>query len=218
MRRTHLGAGVDLADQEVDAYVRDAIEERLALVRMLEQPRLGLLEGLGPTSLDHVREEGPRCAAEADERDLAAEPVPRTRNSSKDVIELLLHVDVLAQARDVCGRVERSGEGGGGIHEDLHAHGLRDDEDVAEDDGGVDEARVPPYWLKRDLARKRGCPTYLKKLVLCSDGTELCGFQRVANQWIETDQSMSVHARKVASRLTHHPDGGTLCFFTLGVR
>ena len=163
-----------MADEKVDAYVCDAIKERLALLRILEQPRFGLLEGLGPTSLNHVREERPRRAAESDEWDLTAEPVPRTRDSSKDILKFLLHVDVLAQARDVCRRIERSGEGGGGIHEDLHAHGLRHDENVAEDDGGVDEARVPPYRLKRDLARKRRRPTYLKKLVLCTDGTEFC--------------------------------------------
>jgi hypothetical protein len=136
-----------LADEEVNADARDTIKERLALLRILEQPRFGLLEGLGPTSFNHVREEGPRRAAEADKRDLAAEPVARTRNSIKDVAKFLLHVDVPAQALNIRGRVERSRECGGGIHEDLHAHGLRDDEDVAEDDSGVDEARVPPYWL-----------------------------------------------------------------------
>jgi hypothetical protein len=42
----HLSARVDLADEEVDADVRDASEERLALLRILEQPSLGLLERL----------------------------------------------------------------------------------------------------------------------------------------------------------------------------
>jgi hypothetical protein len=32
----HLSASVDLADEEVDADVRDASEERLALLRILE--------------------------------------------------------------------------------------------------------------------------------------------------------------------------------------
>lgn len=44
--KAHLSAGVDLADEEVDADVGDASEERLALLRILEQPSLGLLERL----------------------------------------------------------------------------------------------------------------------------------------------------------------------------
>ena len=40
----HLGACVDLPDEEVDADVCDTREEFLAFLRVLEQPRLGLLE------------------------------------------------------------------------------------------------------------------------------------------------------------------------------
>ena len=165
-----------MADEEVDANARDTSEERLALLRILEQPSLGLLERLGPAPLDHVREQGPRRTTKADERDLTAERVARARDGGKDVVELLAHVDVLAQARDVGGGVERRGEGRRGIHEDLHAHRLRDDKDVAEYDRGVDEAHIPPYGLERDLARERGRPAYLKKLVLSPDGAELCTF------------------------------------------
>jgi hypothetical protein len=53
---------------------------------------------------------------------------------------------------------------------------LRDDEDVTEDDRGVDEAMVSPYRLERDLTRKLGRPADLKKLVLSPDGAELCRF------------------------------------------
>lgn len=98
----------------------------------------------------------------------------RARDGGKDVAEFLVHVDALAQARDVRGRVERRGEGRRGVHEDFHAHRLRDDEDVAEDDRGVDEAQVPPYGLERDLARERRRPADLEKLVLSPDGAEFC--------------------------------------------
>jgi hypothetical protein len=178
--RTYLSAGVDLADEKVDANICNTIEERLALLRILEQPRFSFLEGFGPTSLDHVREEGPRCATEANKWDLAAEPVSRPRNSLKDVAKFLLHVDVLAQAANVRWRVERSRECGGGVHKDLHAHGLRDDENVAKNDGCVDETRVPPYWLQCNLARQRRRLTYLKKLVLCTKGTEFCRDRRAS--------------------------------------
>lgn len=163
-----------MADEEVDADVRDAGEKGLALLRMLEQPGLGLLQRLGPTPFDHVREQGPRCAAKPDERNLAAEPMARASDGGKDVVELFVHVDVLAQTRDVLGRIERRGKGRCGVHVDLHAHRLRDDEDVTEDDRGVDEAKVSPYGLERDLTRELGRPADLEKLVLSPDGAELC--------------------------------------------
>ena len=99
------------------------------------------------------------------------------RDGVEDVTEFLVHVDVLAKTRDICGRIEGSGEERRWVHEDLHAHGLRDDEDVAEDYRCVDEAQIPPDWLERDLARKRRCPAYLKKLVFSPDGAELCTFR-----------------------------------------
>ena len=170
----HLGACVDLSDEEVDADVCDAREELLALLRVLEQPRLGLLERFGPASLYHVREQRPRRATEPDERDRAREPVPRSCDGREDVAELLVHVNVLAQARDIRGRVERGGERRRWVHEDLHAHGLRDHEDVAEDDGGVEQARIPPDRLERDLAREGRRAADLEKLVLRANCAELC--------------------------------------------
>ena len=165
-----------MANKEVDADVRDAGEKSLTLLRILEQPSLGLLERLGPTPFDHVREQGPRCAAKPDERNLAAEPMARASDGGKDVAELFAYVDVLTQTRDVLGRIERRGEEWCGVHEDLHAHRLWDDEDVTKDDRGVDEAKVSPYRLERDLARKRGRPADLEKLVLSPNGAELCRF------------------------------------------
>jgi hypothetical protein len=140
---------------------------------MLEEPRLGLLERFGPASFHHVREQRPRCAAEPNERDLACKPVPRSCDSRKDIAELLVHVDVLAQARDIRGRVERSGERRCRVHEDLHPHGLRDHEDVTEDYGGVEQARIPPDRLERDFARERWRAADIKKLVLRADRAEL---------------------------------------------
>ena len=58
----------------------------------------------------------------------------------------------------------------------LHAYRLQDDEDVTEDDRGINEAKVSPYRPERDLARKLGRPADLEKLVLSPDGAELCKF------------------------------------------
>jgi hypothetical protein len=125
----------------------------------------------------NIREQGPRCAAKANKRDLATEPMPGACDGGKDVAEILVHIDVLTKAYDICGRVERSGEEWCRVHDNLHAHSLRDDEDVAEDYGCVDEALITPDWLKRDLACKRRSPADLKKLVLSPDSAELCRFR-----------------------------------------
>ena len=100
------------------------------------------------------------------EQDLAAEPMVHASSGSKDVVELFVYVDVLMQTCDVLGRIERRGEGQCRVHVDLHVYCLRDNEDVIEDDRGVDEAKVSPYRLERDLARKLGRLADLEKLVL----------------------------------------------------
>lgn len=177
VRGTHLSTGVNLADKKVDAYVCNASEKRLTLLRILEQPGFGLLERLGPTALNHIREQSPRCATKANKRDLATEPMPGACDGGKDIPEVLVHIDELAKTNDICGRVERFREVWCRVHENLHAHGLRDNEDVTEDYRRVDEAVIPPDWLERDLACKRRSPADLKKLVLCPDSAELCIFR-----------------------------------------
>src|SRR5690606_40756374 len=49
-------------------------------------------------------------------------------------------------------------------HLDIHSHGLRNDEDVGEDDGGID---VEPFdGLQRDFGGQLRCPTDLEKGLL----------------------------------------------------
>ena len=98
----------------------------------------------------------------------------RARDRGEDVAKLLVHIDVLAQARDVRRRVERLGEERAWVHLDGHAHGLRDDEDVAEDDGGVQEARVPPDGLQGYFGGELGRAADLEEAVFCAYFTELC--------------------------------------------
>ena len=171
---THLRAGLDLADEEVDADVGDAVEERLGLGGVLEEPRLALLERLRAAALDHVREERPGRAAEADEGHLARERGARARDRGVDVPELLVDVDVLGEALDVRGRDERVGEVRARVHLHLHAHRLRDDEDVGEDDRGVDEPGEPPDRLEGDLHRELGRAADLEEAVFCAHREELC--------------------------------------------
>ena len=129
-----------MPDQEVDAHVRDTLEEGLRLLWVLEQPRLRFLKRLAPSSFNHVREQRPWRAAEADEGDLAVESVPRLRDRLEDVSQLLLDIDLTMQLRDILGCIEWVWKAGTRVHQHLHAHRLRDDQDVAEYNGGVDEA------------------------------------------------------------------------------
>ena len=99
--------------------------------------------------------------------------MPGSCDGIKDIVELLVHFDV-AQARNIRRLDERSGERWRRVHEDLHAHGLRNHEDVAEDYGSVEQARIPPDRLERDLARERWRAADFKKLVLRADRAELC--------------------------------------------
>lgn len=207
----HLSTGVNLANKEVDADVCDASKKRFTLLRILEQPSFGLLERLGPTALNHIREQGPRCSAKANKRDFTTKPMPGACDGCIYVAEFLVHIDVLAKTRDIRGGVERSGEEWCRVHENLHSHGLRYNEDVTEDYRRIDEAQIPPDWLEGDLARKRRRPADLKKLVLSPDSAEL---------WLEISEQKandggSAHTREIATRLAHHPDWRTLGFFAL---
>jgi len=129
-----------LTDDKVDADICDASEKRFAFLRIIEQPSFGLLERLGPTTLNHIREKGPRCAAKSNKWDFTTEPVPGACDGVKDVAEFLVHIDVLAKTYDICGCVERGGEERRRVHDNLHAHGLRDNEDITEDYCCIDEA------------------------------------------------------------------------------
>ena len=97
----------------------------------------------------------------------------RLRDRLVDVPELLVDVDDLRQLLDVRGGDERVGEVRSGVHLHLHAHRLRDDEDVAEDDGGIDEPGVPPDGLEGDFFRELGRAADLEESVLRAHFEEL---------------------------------------------
>ena len=73
------------------------------------------------------------------------------------------------------------------LHRERHAHGLRDDQDVAEDDGGVDPE--PVHRLERHLDGQLGRPDH---------GEEVGALPHRAV------------LGEVAAGLAHHPHGGPL--------
>ena len=148
--RMYLCTGFHLADQEIYACVRDELEECLGLGGVFEQPGFRLLERLVPAALDHVRHERPGGTAEADERDAAGEAGACQGDGVVHVLEPFVYT-VRLQILHVFGDIERFREDGAGVHEHLHAHGLGDDEDVGEDDGGIDKAWITIDGLQGDL-------------------------------------------------------------------
>lgn len=63
------------------------------------------------------------------------------------------------------------------LHLDLHTQGLRNHQDVGEDDSGVKGEAV--QRLKRHLTRHLGCPAHGEEVVLRSHLPELWGTRRV---------------------------------------
>lgn len=141
----HLGAGLDLQREVLDTDLGNLLQERLGLLGVAVDPRLALHEELGAAALDHVAEERPGGAAESDEGHAAGELLAGEGDCLVDVVELGGNVDVLGQdlfVLPVGRRLERLGEVGALLvdHLDRHTEGLGHDEDVGEDDGGVEEA------------------------------------------------------------------------------
>lgn len=141
----HLGSGLDLEGEVVYAEFCDLLEERLGLLGVLVDPRLDVLEDLGPAAFNHVAEERPRRTAEANQGNSALQLLPRQRDSLVYIVELLCDVDVPVHdlgVLSVVGVLEGVGEVRPLLvdHLDCHAHGLGDDQDVGEDNGGIDES------------------------------------------------------------------------------
>jgi hypothetical protein len=180
-----LRARDDLSGEVLDAQAGNDVQQRLGLGTILVQPRLGVPERLAAPALDHVAQQRPGRAAEPDERDPALELLARQRDGLVDVVELGGHVDRLrdeASILGVGGRGERVREGRAFFrdHLDRHAHGLRDDEDVAEDDGRVDQVRVPVDRLQRERGRHLRRPAAGEEVVVAF---RLVVFGEVAPGW-----------------------------------
>lgn len=120
-------------------------QQLLRFLRVLVNPSLDLSKQLRAAALNHVAEKRPRRTTEANQRHSARQLLPRQGNGLVDVVELSSHIDLSAENLFVLS-VERVLERVREVrsllvhHLDLHAHGLRDDEDVGEDDGGVQQA------------------------------------------------------------------------------
>lgn len=155
-RCTHLSTREDLPNEEIRAHIRNPSEQSLALLRILVQPSLALLECLAPAAFDHVRHQSPRRAAESDERYPPIQSFPGKSDRFEHVSQLLLDIDGIPQSGEMARINERFGQyrSLGRLHEHRHPQGLGHNEDVAEDDGRV-ERRVSVNRLESELRRNR---------------------------------------------------------------
>lgn len=154
------------------------------------QPSFDLFPCLAPPALDHVPKERPRARTKPNQGDPPLQQSSRHRNRSKDIFQLLKDVRLAVQdpLLGVLGVEKRFREMRAHPAEELHLHShrLRDDKDVGEDDGGVEETVVPPDGLHREFGSEFGRTTNGEERVLLPDDLEL---------------------GEVATGLTHYPDG-----------
>jgi hypothetical protein len=166
----YLSTSTDLQGKVFDTELGNLLEQLLALFGVLEDPSLDLLEHLGATSLDHVTEQGPGSATEAVQRHAATELLSGHCDGLVNVIQRLLDVDFSFHdflVLLVVGGHERVGEVRSFLvdHDDLHTHGLRNDEDVGEDDGAINETFVTINRLQSQGRGNLGRTTALEEVV-----------------------------------------------------
>ncbi len=134
-----LRAGLDLAAEVGERGVGDAVEQQREPFRVAVAPRQEMLEVTRAAAFHEIGRERPGSAAEADHRDLLRQLAPHQPERGEDVAQRLLDVRQ-AQSRDVLAPPHRTRERRAvAAHElQLGAHRFEWQQDVGEQDGGVD--------------------------------------------------------------------------------
>jgi len=195
---TNLSTGNDLQGKVFDTKLGDLLQQLLALLRVLEDPSLDLLEHLGTTTFDHVAEQSPGSTAEAVERYATVELLSGQGDGLVYVVQSLLDINVSFHdflVLLVVGGHQGVREMGTLLvdHDDFHTHGLRDDEDVREDDGAINESSKAIDRLESQGRGDFGRATALEEVVRAF-GLVVFG--------------------EVATSLAHDPHGRTLDLLT----
>jgi hypothetical protein len=172
-RGSHLGTRFHLADKVLHADVRDSQQQGFGFLGIFKDPGLDFGKGLATSSLDHIREQRPRCSAKSDKRNLSVQGLSRGGDRLEHVSELLIHIYINLEPLDIVRIDKWGGKMRAGVHDDFQTHCLRHDEDVTEYDRGVHEPRIPSDWLQGDLACEGWVAAYFKEFVLLADFTKL---------------------------------------------
>ena len=155
----------------LDTDISDLSQELLGLLGILVDPCLDLREQLGTSALDHVTEQCPGSSTEAYQGHLALELLACQCDSIINVAQLSSDVDVLGEnlaVLSVIGALERVREVRALLvdHLNSHAHGLRNNEDIREDDGGIDEACEAADRLEGDFCCNFGVAAAFEKVTV----------------------------------------------------
>ena len=146
---------------------------------------LDVAEGFAAAPFHHVGRHGPGTSGEADERDPAGQFAAHQRHGVDDVFEFLPRIRH-GELGDIRGAAHRPLELGAfaGLEFQSQVHGMRDGENIREQDGGVE--RVPIHGLQRDLAGNVGSCAHGEEAACALAGRPVLG--------------------KIAAGLTHQPD------------
>lgn len=180
-----VGAGLELVGHGAGEEGDEGIEE--ALVPAVGEAVEGGGEVAGVGAFDGVGEEGEGAADEAEEAFGGGEGVAEEAEGVGLEVEGLGDGWVVVEAAEVGGGMEVPAEGGGGVVVEGEAEGFEGEEDVGEEDGGVE--------------------------VEVLDGAE-GGFAGEAGDFAEVDEGMLAAEvlvmGMVATGLAHEPDRGAV--------
>lgn len=146
------------------------MQKRFGSIRIFVDPRLDFFENLTPTALDHITEQRPGRTTKANQRHSPRQLLPRQRNSLVDIFQLGRYVYIFLHDGFVL-RVLWALQGRGKMrslfveHHNLHAHCLRDNEDIREDDGGIYESGEAFNGLEGEGGRNFGVATCFEEVV-----------------------------------------------------
>lgn len=170
-RSEYLSTSLDLECEILDTKLGNLLQKNLSLLGVLVYPRFDLLEQLGATALDHVAEQCPWGTAEAKERYAPLQFLPSQGNGLVDIVELLGDIDLALQQLDVL-LILWGAKGVWEVrsllvdHLNDHPHGLRDNKDVGEDDGSINEAAITLNGLQSQGRGYLGITAALKKVTI----------------------------------------------------
>ena len=180
-----VGAGGELAGEILGHGVGQDLEDAVHHLRVGLQERLGLREIFGPAAFDEIAGERPRRTGETEQGLVQAELLTQERQGVVDILQSVGRAFEL-QRGDVGRGAQRALHGDAAFVPETvaDAQGFGDDEDVREQDRGV-ELREAAERLEGDLDREVGRADHRDEVRL---GLERAVF------------------RQVTAGLTHDPD------------
>ena len=152
------------------AYCGESLQKLRGRLGKAIDPLFNLGKQLAPSAFDHVAEQRPGRATEANQWHPPLKSHSREGDCLIDVIEVLRKVHRAVHNPEIPSirRGQRGGEMRSLLIDHLHRHPHRlwDDQDIREDDGGIDESSIAIDGLQRQCACYLRCSTALEEVPL----------------------------------------------------